>query len=232
MVRITEIQPADEEGSKNLQLDNYYIDDDYISDTPGQGTDTMMKFDSPELPNHVHDTKDVIKMEDEDDVQKERRRFKNAKSAQRRQRTLERQQHQPDNLYGFSTIDLHNIINIGGDARNIIIAQQQEHVKIEAYSPTNYHIPQDYLSSTRKHKLDAPDATTKRPTRGKKTCTSQECFARALHRHCPWHPNSSHSAFDCHNLHKALGAPVLKSMKKKDHEGRQPNYSDDEMRKN
>jgi hypothetical protein len=64
-------------------LDDYYIDDDYISDTPGQDTDTMMKFDSPELPDHVPDTKDVMKMEDEDDVQKERRRFKtpNALSA-------------------------------------------------------------------------------------------------------------------------------------------------------
>ncbi|RLM91653.1 importin subunit alpha-1b [Panicum miliaceum] len=33
-----------------------------------------MKFGSPELPDHVRDTEDVVKMEYEDDVQKERRR--------------------------------------------------------------------------------------------------------------------------------------------------------------
>jgi hypothetical protein len=56
----------------------------------------------------------------------------------------------------FSMTDLHNTINIGRDARNIITARQQEHVEVEAYSPSNYHIPQHYLSSTRKRKPDAP----------------------------------------------------------------------------
>jgi hypothetical protein len=232
MVRIVEIQPTYEEGSEHLQLDDYYIDDDYISDTPEQDTDTTMKFDNPELPDHVHDTEDIVKMEDEDDIQKERCRFRNAKCVERKQRTLERQQHQPGNLYDFSTTDLRNIINICRDAHNIIITRQQEHVEVEAYSPTNYYIPQDYLSSTWKHKSDTPHATTERPTRGKKTSTSQERFERALHRRCLWHLNSIHSAFECHNLHKAMGALLLKSAKKKDHEGRRPNYSDDETRKN
>jgi hypothetical protein len=106
MVRIVEIQPIDEEGSEHLQLDDYYIDDDYIFDTPGQDTDTMMKYNGPKLPNHVHDTKGVVNIEDEDDLQKERCRFRNAKCTKRRQRTLEQQQHQPGNLYDFSTTDL------------------------------------------------------------------------------------------------------------------------------
>jgi hypothetical protein len=89
MVRIAEIHTIDEEGSKHLQLDDHYINDDYISDTPGQDMDTMMKFDNPELPDHVHDNEDVMKMEDQDDVQKERRRFRNTKRAERRQHTLE-----------------------------------------------------------------------------------------------------------------------------------------------
>jgi hypothetical protein len=89
MVRIAEIQPAEEEGSERLQLDDYYIDNDYIFNTPGQDMDTTMKFDSPEPPDHVHDIEDVARMVDEDDVQKERRRFKNTKRAERRQRTLE-----------------------------------------------------------------------------------------------------------------------------------------------
>jgi hypothetical protein len=50
---------------------------------------------------------------------------------------MERQQHQPGNLYNFSTTDLRNIANIGQDACNIIIARQQERVKVEAYYPTN-----------------------------------------------------------------------------------------------
>jgi hypothetical protein len=121
--------------------------------------------------------------------------------------------------------DLRNIINIGWDARNIIIARQQERVEVEGYSPTNYHIPQDYLSSSRKRKPDTLDATMEQPSRSKKTSTSQERFERALHGRCLWHPNGSHFAFECHNLRKALGAPPLKSVKKKNHEGRKPNYS-------
>jgi hypothetical protein len=70
MVCIAEIQLTDQEGSEHLQLDDYYIDNDYISDTPGQDTDTIMKFGSPELPDHVHDTEDVMRIEDENDVQK------------------------------------------------------------------------------------------------------------------------------------------------------------------
>jgi hypothetical protein len=42
MVRIVEIQLADKEDSGHLQLDDYYIDNDYISDTPGQDTDTTI----------------------------------------------------------------------------------------------------------------------------------------------------------------------------------------------
>jgi hypothetical protein len=65
--------------------------------------------------------------------------------------------HQPNNLYDFSTTDLHNVINFGRDTPDVIIARQQERIEVEAYSPTNYHIPLDYLSSTRKCKLDSPD---------------------------------------------------------------------------
>jgi uncharacterized protein (DUF427 family) len=72
----------------------------------------------------------------------------------------------------FSTTDLHNIINISRDARNIIIARQQERVEVEAYSPTNYHIPQEDLRSTQKRKTNTPNATTEQPTRSKKTSTS------------------------------------------------------------
>jgi sigma54-dependent transcription regulator len=102
----------------------------------------------------------TVKIKDEDDVQKERRKLRNAKRAARRQRISEQHQHQPGNLYDFATMNLCNVINVGRDARNVIIAGRQERIKVEAYSPTNYHIPQGYLNPTRKRKTDAPDATT------------------------------------------------------------------------
>lgn len=77
--------------------------------------------------------------------------------------------------------DLCNIVNIVQDACNIIISKQQEHAEVEAYSPTNYHIPQDYLSSTQKRKSGTPNAVMERPTQGKKNLSSQECFKKALH---------------------------------------------------
>jgi hypothetical protein len=48
MVRIAEIQHMDEEGLEHVQLDDYYIDNDdnYISDTPGQNTNTAMSFNN------------------------------------------------------------------------------------------------------------------------------------------------------------------------------------------
>jgi uncharacterized protein YcbK (DUF882 family) len=127
MVCITEIQHTDEEDSEHLQLDDYNIDN-----LLGQYTDTMMKYDDPELPDHVHNIEDVVKIEDEDDVQSERRRFRNAKHTKHRKHTMERQQHQPGDLYDFSMTNLHNIINISRDACNIIIARQQERVEVEA----------------------------------------------------------------------------------------------------
>jgi hypothetical protein len=90
MVRIAQIQATNKEGSKHLQLEDYYIDDDYIFDTPGQDTDTMMKYNDPELPDHFPDTEDAVKIEDEDNVQRERCRFRNAKRAKRRKHTMER----------------------------------------------------------------------------------------------------------------------------------------------
>jgi hypothetical protein len=69
--------------------------------------------------------------------------------------------------------DHRNTINIGRDARNVIIARQQEHVEVEVYSPTNYHIPQNYLSSTQKCKPDIRDVVMEQPTRGRKIPSSK-----------------------------------------------------------
>jgi hypothetical protein len=181
---------------------------------------------------HALDTVGTMKVEDEDGVQKEQRKLRNAKRAACRQRISEQHQHQRGNLYDFSTIDLRNVINVNRDARNIINARQQEHIKVEAYSPTNYHISQDYLNPTQKRKPNAPDATMERSTRGKMMLSSQEHFKQTLHGYCPWHPSSNHSTFECIHLRRALGAPPLKKGWKKGHEGRWQDYSSDDMYQN
>ena len=63
-----------------------------------------------------------------------------------------RQERQGDN-YDYSNSDLHNVINIGRDARNVIISRRQEHEEIQAYSPSsNYRIPEDHPGSSKKCK--------------------------------------------------------------------------------
>jgi hypothetical protein len=184
---------------EHFQFDDYRIedDDDYVSDMPTQNMDAKMSFDSHELPKHALNAIDTVKIEDEGDVRNERCRLRNAKCAKHRRCTLE--QHQPDNLYDFSMTNLRNVINVGRDTRNVIIAKQQERVEVEAYSPTNYHIPQDHLSSTRKRKSDssgAPGARMEQPARGKIIISSKECFEKVLQSYCPWHPSPMHSAFE------------------------------------
>jgi hypothetical protein len=161
----------DSEGSEYVQLDGYYInDDDYISDTPGPDLDVAGAFAHHELPVHALDTMGTTKIEDEDDVQKEPHKLRNAKRATCRQRVPEQHQHQHGNLYVCSTSDLRTIINAGRDARNVVITRQQERDEVEAYSPTNYHIPLDYLGTTWKCKPEVGE----QPTRRKKTLSSKE----------------------------------------------------------
>jgi hypothetical protein len=106
---------------------------------------------------------------------------------------VETSQQGSGNLYDSSTSDLRTIINAGRDARNVIIARQQERDEVEAYSPTNYHMPLDYLGTTRKRKPEAGE----QPTQRKRTLNSKKQFEEALHKRCPWHPKSKHSTFEC-----------------------------------
>jgi hypothetical protein len=71
---------------------------------------------------------------------------------------------------------------------------------VEAYSPTCYQLPLDYLETTRKCKLEAGEQSTRR----RKTLSSKKRFEEALHRQCPWHPKSKHSAFEC----QPFGGPL------------------------
>jgi hypothetical protein len=101
----------DYEGLERVQLDNY---DDCLLDPLDEDVDVTM--DSESSAN--------IKVEDADDIQKERRRLINAKRAQRRHHAVEINQHGSGNLHDSYTGDLRAIINVGRYARNVIIARQ------------------------------------------------------------------------------------------------------------
>ena len=88
----------------------------------------------------------------------------NQKRALRRQRVAERHQERPGDSYNYPNSDLRGIINIGHDARNVIIYKKQEHEETEAYSPmSNYRIPSDYSRLPRKrlHTSDDHRATSR-----------------------------------------------------------------------
>ena len=47
--------------------------------------------------------------------------------------------------FDYSNNYLHNVINIGRNAKIVIINKREDHEEVEAYSPTsNYRIPHDY----------------------------------------------------------------------------------------
>jgi hypothetical protein len=61
--------------------------------------------------------------------------------------------------------DLRTAINAGRDTRNVIIARRQERKEVEAYSPTHYQLPLDYLETTWNRKPEAGEQSTRRITR-------------------------------------------------------------------
>jgi hypothetical protein len=182
---------ADEycEGLEWFQLDDY---DDYLLDPLDEVVDITMDRESSSN----------IKVDDVDDIQKDRRRLMNAKRAQRRHRTIKTNQQGSRNLQDFSMGDLRAIINTGQDARNIIIARWQEREEVEAYSPTHHQHPVDYLETTQKPKPEAVEQSTCR----KKTPSSKKRLEEVLHRQCLYHLKSKHSTFECQALRRALAA--------------------------
>jgi len=57
--------------------------------------------------------------------------------------------------FDYSNNDLHNVINIGRNAKIVIINKGEDHEEVEAYSPTsNYRIPDIYGYNPRKRRCD------------------------------------------------------------------------------
>jgi hypothetical protein len=104
------------------------------------------------------------------------------------------------------------VINIGHDARNVIISRRKEREEIEAYSPSsNYRIPAHASASFKKHKpasiLPQGKPHTQHPG---ETSLGGDRINKMLLRKCFVHPKSSHTIFECNSLRKALGAPLIK----------------------
>lgn len=58
--------------------------DDYFTDTPGQNMSMADNFNSIKLDDNDLDATDAVKTKDEDDTQKQRRKLRNAKRAEKR----------------------------------------------------------------------------------------------------------------------------------------------------
>jgi len=117
--------------------------------------------------------------------------------------------------FDYSNSDLHNVINIGRNAKIVIINKGEDHEEVEAYSPTsNYRIPDIYGYNPRKRRRDkaAPPSQPKQST--------IDATHQKVHSKCFLHPKGKHSNFQCIILHKALGAPPLSD--NKDNKKREP----------
>ena len=147
MVRIAEEPEGDP--TERLNLNDYNSDDfnEYLSDnmetTPPTITEAQVttKEDSPAPPPEVTVTVQLDEQYPTEDLY-ERRRQLNQKRAFRRQRLANSLQEQQGDNYDYTNCDLRSVINVGRDARNIIISRRKEHEEVEAYSPSsNYCIP-------------------------------------------------------------------------------------------
>ena len=117
-------------------------------------------------------------------------------------KTEHHQQHADS--FDYSNSDLHNIINIGRNAKSVIINNGEDHEEVEAYSPTsNFKIPDNYGYNSRKRRCNKA-APPSQPTKQSKIDSTHQ----KLHSRCFLHNKRKHSSFQCIILRKALGAPA------------------------
>ena len=104
------------------------------------------------------------------------------------------------------------MINIGRDARNVIISRKKEREEIEAYNPSsNYSVPTNTPASFKKHKPTSahPQGKLRTQPHGE-TSLGGDRINKTLIRKCFVHPKSSHTIFECNSLRKDLRVPLLK----------------------
>ena len=160
MIRISEVHEPEDDSTERLNLDDYNSDDfdEYLSNNMETTTPMVTETQAAtkqDLPAHPPALTVTVQLEEQHVAEDlyEHRRLLNKKRAFRRQRLANRQQEQQGDNYDYSNSDLHNVINIGRDARNIIISRRKECEEIEAYNPSsNYCIPPQASASFKKRK--------------------------------------------------------------------------------
>ena len=113
--------------------------------------------------------------------------------------------------FDYSNSDLHNVINIGRNAKIVIINNGEDHEEVEAYSPTsNFKIPDNYGYNSRKWSC-IKAAPPSQPTKHSKIDSTHQ----KLQSRCFLHPKGKHLSFQCIILRKALRAPPPSTNKDK-----------------
>ena len=106
--------------------------------------------------------------------------------------------------FDYSNSDLHNVINIGCNAKTVIINKGEDQEEVENYSPTsNYQLHENHGYNSRKRRSDRT-IPPPQPTKQLKIDSTHQ----KLHSRCFLHPKGKHSSFQCIILRKALGAPA------------------------
>ena len=83
----------------------------------------------------------------------ERYRQLNQKRAFRHQRLANTLQEQQGDNYDYSNCDLRSVINVGRDARNVIISRRKGREEVQAYNPSSkFRIPPKASAPFKKHK--------------------------------------------------------------------------------
>jgi hypothetical protein len=145
---------------EHLNLDDYNSDDfdEYLSDNMETTLPTITEAQAAtkeELPAPPPAVTVTVQLEEQHPAEDlyERRRLLNQKRAFRRQRLANNLQEQQGDNYDYSNCDLRSVINVGRDARNVIISRRKEREEVEAYSlSSNYRIPPKDSTPFKKHK--------------------------------------------------------------------------------
>jgi len=97
--------------------------------------------------------------------------------------------------FDYSNRDLHNVINIGHNAKTVIINKGEDHEEVEAYSPTsNYRLPDNYGYNSRKRRSDKA-VPPPQPTKQSKIDSTHQ----KLHSKCFLHPQRKVLKFPMHH---------------------------------
>ena len=122
-----------------------------------EATPTTIKQDPPSAPPDVTVIVQLVDKPVVEDLYK-RCHVLNQKREFRHQRVANHQQEQQGNNYDYSNSDLRNLINIGRDARNVIISRKKEREEIEAYRhSSNYRISAHISRPFKKRKHASTD---------------------------------------------------------------------------